>query len=590
MLIQRLVGRLIAAMVFILTPAAIARADERAASDLLPQSTVIYAEIHQPRDVLNAIYDHELVGRIESLDNVREAMEKKPYLDFKAGLAIVESQMGMPWRKLAAHALGGGVAIAVDGKTKGAVVLARATDKSIHAKLLETLANLASFDAKAKGNPDPVKSAEFRGIKVYTVDKSRFAVVDDWLIVTNNDDLGKQIVERCLYKKEDSLTSYEQFAKARGSAGASPTAWAYVDTRTLRDAGLAKKTFGGHAENPLAELFFGGILAALKETPYVALRLDGWDGRVRIAASAPYDHAWSKDGREFFFGPDGKGVAPPTLTVDGTILSVSSFRDISGMWLRAGDLFDERMNEELTKADSGLTTLFGGKDFGEDILGAIQPELQLVVARQSFEDSAAAPIIKLPAFGLVTQLKDPAKMQPELRRTFQSMVGFLNIVGAMNGQPQLDLDMEKTDAAQFVTASYIPDPNAKPGAGAKVNYNFSPSIAFVGSRFVVASTKAFAHALASANPLERTSNEGQRTVNTDGVVVAAALRDILTDNRQQLVAQNMLREGHTKEEAERDVGVLLELIGWLDRLEFSMDTTQNELRLSLDTIMTQPVK
>ena len=52
-------------------------------------------------------------------------------------------------------------------------------------------------------------------------------------------------------------------------------------------------------------------------------------------------------------------------------------------------------------------------------------------------------------------------MQPELRRTFQSLIGFLNIVGAMNGQPQLDLDMEKSEAAQFVTASYLPDPDCQ---------------------------------------------------------------------------------------------------------------------------------
>ena len=131
------------------------------------------------------------------------------------------------------------------------------------------------------------------------------------------------------------------------------------------------------------------------------------------------------------------------------------------MWRRAGDLFNEQTNEELAKADSGLTTLFGGKDFGEDILGALRPETQVVVARQVFAAGQSTPAIKLPAFGLVAELKDPAKMQPELRRTFQSLIGFLNVVGAMNGQPQLDLDMEKSDAAQFVTASYLPDPDAK---------------------------------------------------------------------------------------------------------------------------------
>jgi hypothetical protein len=564
---------------------ATATSAERAASDVLPPSTVIFAEIRHPQRVLDAVYNDELVRRFESLPQVREAMEKKPYLDFKAGVAIVESQMALPWRKLVAQALGGGVSVAVDGKTKGVSLLARGADKSIHAKLLETLANLASFDAKSKDKPDPVKRDEYRGIKVYKVDKSYFAVVEDWLIVTNNDDFGKEIVAGFLDKPEKSLANDAQFAKGRESAGPDAAAWAYIHTTAIRDAGLAKKAFGGQAENPLAELLFGGILGTLKHTPFVALHADGANGRLRLEASAPYDQAWLKDGREYFFGADGKGAAPPTLKIDDTILSVSSFRDISGMWLRAGDLFDERMNEELTKADSGLTTLFGGKDFGEDILGAIKPELQLVIARQSFADAKSAPAIKLPAFGLVAELKDPAKMQPELRRTFQSMIGFLNIVGAMNGQPQLDLDMEKTDTAQFVTANYIADPTAKEGEPAKVNYNFSPSVAFVGGRFVIASTKALAHALATASPIDRTTTESDRVVNADGLVELGPLRDILADNRQQLVTQNMLKEGHTKEEAERDVGVLLELIGWLDRMEFSMETTQNELRITLDTIM-----
>ena len=80
------------------------------------------------------------------------------------------------------------------------------------------------------------------------------------------------------------------------------------------------------------------------------------------------------------------------------------------MWRGRGDLFNEQMNEELAKADSGLTTLFGGKDFGEDILGAFRPETQVVVARQHFAKGQPTPDIQLPAFGLVAEMKDPEKM------------------------------------------------------------------------------------------------------------------------------------------------------------------------------------
>jgi hypothetical protein len=158
----------------------------------------------------------------------------------------------------------------------------------------------------------------------------------------------------------------------------------------------------------------------------------------------------------------------------------------------------------------------------------------------------------------------------------------LNIVGAMNGQPQLDLDMEKSDDVQLVTSSYLPDPTAKDPQALKINYNFSPSIAFAGSRFVVASTNALARSLATAEAAERPDSDEIRVVNTDAILHADPLREILTDNRGQLVAQNMLEEGHSKDEAEREIGTLLELVSWFDRLLLSLDTTASELRISVD--------
>jgi Protein of unknown function (DUF3352) len=562
-------------------------ADDRTAAELLPPSTVVFVEISQPLDLLSTIYDHKLVRHIEELDQVRAAMEKKGYLDFKAGVAVVESQMGLPWRKIVGQTMGGGIVLALDAKTEGIAMLARATDPATQSKLIETLVNLASQDAKNKGTPSPVTTSDYRGIKVYGADKFQVAAVGDRLVITNNDELGKKIVNSFLDKPNESLAADAQFAKAHNAVSPSTTAWGYFNTAALRDAGLAKKLFGGQADNVVAELIFGGILSTLRQTPYVTLGLDVSDRDVRLSASAPHDRTWAGDARVYYFGPEGKGIAPPRLSQHDAIVSLSFYRDISAMWQRAGDLLNEQSNEELAKADGGLTTLFGGKDFGEDILGALRPEIQLVVARQEFAAGQSMPAIKLPAFGLVADLKDPATMQPELRRTFQNLIGFLNVVGAMNGQPQLDLDMEKSAAAQFVTASYLPDPNAKDQPGAKINYNFSPSIAFAGSRFVVASTKAMAHILADDDDASRPPDDAAPVVNTDAELHFDALRNILADNRQQLVAQNILTAGHSKTEAEREISSVLDLVGWFDRLLLSLDTTSSELRVSLDVALKQ---
>jgi hypothetical protein len=419
-------------------------------------------------------------------------------------------------------------------------------------------------------------------MKTYAVDASTFAVAADWLVATNKEELARAIVDRVLDAPKESLATDAQFAEAHGASRASATAWGYVNTAVLRDAGLAKKLFGGRADNPLAELIFGGVLSTLQQTPYVTVALEVGERQVRLSASAPYDRGWAGESREYYFGPQGKGVAPSPLLADDAVLCVRAYRNVSAMWLNAGDLLDEQASEELAQADSHLATLFSGKDFGEDILGAFLPEGQVVVVRQEFADGQPAPAIKLPAFALVAELRDPATMQPELRRTFQNLIGFFNVVGAMNGQPQLELGMEQTDAAQFVTASHLSDPDAKDPLRLKINYNFSPSIAFAGSRFVIASTKALAHRLATASASNPPPGDAARVVNTVAVLQFNALREILTDNREQLVAQNMLNEGHTKEEAEQEVGVLLELVDWFDQLTLSLDTTQGELRASLD--------
>jgi hypothetical protein len=245
-------------------------------------------------------------------------------------------------------------------------------------------------------------------------------------------------------------------------------------------------------------------------------------------------------------------------------------------------LLDEQANEQLAEADSGLSTLFSGKDFGEDELGAFGPALRVVVTRQNFEEGQPAPAIKLPAFALISELDDPAATWPELRRTFQNLIGFFNVVGAMNGQPQLELSMEKVDGVELVSATHLPDPDAADPTQLRINYNFTPSVAVAGNRFIVATTKELALATATAAPAESATNDASRIVNSDVVLRPAELRDILADNQEQLIAQNMLEKGHSRDEAEQEFGVLLELLQWVDRLGLRLDTTPSEIRASVE--------
>ena len=291
--------------------------------------------------------------------------------------------------------------------------------------------------------------------------------------------------------------------------------------------------------------------------------------------------------REYYFGPNNSGQAQEPIALLDSIFTFSTYRDLSQMWLRAGDLMTDKANDELAQADSQLTTFFSGKDFAEDILGSLYPELQFVVTRQNPEDFVVKPAIKLPAFAIVARLREPDATVPQFRRVFQSFVGFINVLGAMNGQPQLDLAMESIEKVKLIAATYVPETDDE-DSKAKINFNFSPSLAFAGDRMVLASSKQLATDLAQAEaPAALKPDAAGRNPNTVAFLEVPTLREILADNQAQLVAQNMLDKGHSQEAAEQEIAVLIAIVDLFQSADLSLSSAADSLQLDGKLIFSQ---
>ena len=159
------------------------------------------------------------------------------------------------------------------------------------------------------------------------------------------------------------------------------------------------------------------------------------------------------------------------------------------------------------------------------------------------------------------------------------MVGFLNVIGAMEGNPQLDQDIDIYRDNKIYTASFIPEPDEKESERARIQFNFSPSLAFAQDRFFIASTKQMAKDLVDAAQNEQTTRG--KSSNTAIRLNAKALGQALDDNRDQLVAQNMIKKGQTREESSNEIGLLLEALALFEGLSFDIMTTDAELKLEL---------
>jgi hypothetical protein len=557
-------------------------ADDRHAADLLPQTTAIYLEIDGAKEVL----EHPFVRDVLESKTFKAAMRQPEIVKMRGGLTLAEFALGDTLPNLITKVGAKGISLAVDAETEGIVLLAHAADEKQLSAVMDKLLTMAQEQAKKNGQSDSIKTKEYRGAFAYQVDKALIARFGEWLIVTNKSELGKSIVDRMVDKSADHLNSNERYKQAIGAKSANQAsendrvAWAFVDVQFIRDSGKAADLFSGKSKDPGGELILGGLMGILHNTPFAtgSLMLQGKEARLSL--EVPHDVSWIGEEREFFFGPKGQGRALPLLDAPNTVASLSAYRDISSMWLRAGDLFNQEVNDQLSQAESNLATLFSGKDFAEDILGAIQPEIRVIATKQDFADGAPTPSIKLPQFALVAQLRNPETMQRELRRIFQSLVGFLNIVGAMNGQPQLELDSEKMDGVSLTMATYSPDADEKNLAELPIQFNFSPCIVFKDKNVILASTIDLAKKLiatsseTTSDPANSTSGqEDSAKSNTLLEIEASVLSEILAANKKQIIANNMLEKGQSAEQAGQEFTVLLTIVDFFERARLDFHAT-----------------
>jgi hypothetical protein len=558
-------------------------------ASLFPPSSVFFLEVSDPKGLMDLVFDHSLRPRIESLGAFKAAMATAAYKQFSLGLLMLEGQLKMPWREALDSLLGQGVVIGFDAKTDGFAVVLHGKDADSVALIRDRMLEFG----RLTGNGNQITEGEYRGVKAVQLNAIRFAVYENRLLITNQSDTGKWILDRMIdhsdsrgtesaespvsgKQTEDALSLLDnpRYQAFRDSVGSESQVQAFLDLQVLGQVPAVSGALQSKINNPLVELLVGGIQSALSDSAWASAQLSVDKERVELALSTPFELATIPEQREYYFGVNGGGRGLSLPPLPETLFTLSTHRDFSDVWLRAGDLFDANVNDGIAQADATLTTLFAGRDFGEDILAAFEPEVAFVAVRQEFADTQPQPTIKLPAFAAVFELKQPDSMRRELRRTFQSLVGFLNVVGAMNGQKQLELGGETLgETAELFTSFYVPEEGDLEAYDAELIFNFSPSIAFRGKQFVIASSTTLARQLVTKSGGQ--PNHGSK--NTDATLHAKALRQVLQDNREQLIAQRMLEDGNTRDEATALIDLLLTVVGYFK--EASVTLVQDDKQL-----------
>jgi len=558
--------------------------------NIAPKSTVVYVEIAPTEQWIN----HPLRTKVVASEAFQSIWKSPEIIKARGGITMAEFALGDTLENIIRNLASGGVSIAVDIETQGTIVVGTAVSEEWLKQYLERVVEVMRGEATENGDSDAVNKKDYRGAVAYENSKSVFGSFRKHFFVTNKPVLAKTTVDRLIDNAKDGLATSETFQKAiagrKASSSEQPLSslgWIYVDVSTLRDARVAEELLGGRAKDFGAELLIGGLLSTLHSTSFVTGDLMASDRQLQLSLSSPHDPSSTQESRAFHFESTADNPKVELIDSTNSLASLSAYRDISQMWLRAGDLFDQGVNDQLAQADNTLTTLFSGRDFGQDILGAIYPRLQMISEENVFEEGYPKPSIRLPSFALIATLRDAEIMRPQLKRIFQSLIGFLNVVGAMDGQPQLDQNTESKSEVEIISAKYVPEVDRQKLVDAPIQFNFSPCLAFRGDTVILSSTTHLAESILS-RPKAPDSGVARNTKayhNTFLTIDGKALKSILESNRSQLVAQNMLEKGHSKKEAEQEIGILLSLISVIQSASLDLDfSEQADLKVTLEVV------
>src|SRR5262249_4947604 len=141
------------------------------------------------------------------------------------------------------------------------------------------------------------------------------------------------------------------------------------------------------------------------------------------------------------------------------------------------------------------------------------------------------------------------------------------------GVGPLEMNTEQVGRALVISSQYLPPIKAGSETEAALQYNASPTIAFVGDKVILASARPLALALIENVQKDSPPAGG---INTQLAIDGRTARTALIENRGPLVARNMLDKGHGKEAAELEIDGLLALLQHLSAvsLKFAADDSR----------------
>ena len=548
-----------------------------ALEEWLPQEVLGIAKVSGLGADLRQFLGSALRRDIEALAPVKQLLREERLRRALKELALFEEETGKNPLDVVDTLFGREVVVGVRlNFLPEVIVLTRTAGEDELAAARKTIESVIEKRA-GTALPDPARE-EHEGVTIETFDKLSMARLGSVMAFSSSAPFLKRAIDIAQGKSKGSLKESRFFKRLGDELKRKRLVTIAVNPQLIPNFHLPEKM-----DNGLGSLLAGGWLAALRKSDLVTASLGFGDSGLGLEFATYPGGKGLEEGDRIHF-PDASAAAlSDRLRSRGALAVIDLHRDIHGWWERREDLLEPKATGQLLEFSQVMSIVFQGKNFQDEVLPELGPTVTLVARNQEYPDLKVKPQPALPGFAVVFTLKDPARFENNLVAGFQTLVGIINADRAQKkeeGGMAMILRTEKVGSADLHTVAMNLPPEKKPG----MPYNFTPSLAVAGGNVVISSSRELAQVVVEELSKGAASATAASAVQPDAVTIdAGPAHEILRQNRDLLVADQMLKKGKDKEAAAAEIDMLLGIVQQLRDLtiESKMDPDALRVRVNL---------
>jgi hypothetical protein len=560
------------------------QADLPPAEQWVPQDAVICLQVTEPKALVEPLTSERMATIVKGLPAYQKQQSNAGFQEMMMVLRFAEATLGTDWRTALPRLTGGGVTFAVR-PNETVVLIVDAEDEDLLKRAHDLLVTMVRSDAQEKGQPDRIESATFLGVTRWTFDgEEAHAMIGRRLVFSNNLEGLEAVLELRANNESPSMATAAGYLAARKAVGSDVAARAYANLGVLKNVPGLAEALALDKSNPLAALFFSGVMEAVRSSTWLGLglRIEKEGLTLRALLDGTAGHANSAAAFALPAQP-GQGVMP-NLSAPRRIAALSFYRDLHRFYAAKDELFPERTSG-LIFFENMMGIFFSGRNLTDEVLSETRPEVRFVVARQEYDSKTGTPEVQIPGFALVLRLRDPEEFDEVAEEAYQKALGLINFTRGQQAQPGLIIDRPAHNGTTFTTA-YFSTANLEDETNVPTRFNVRPSLALPEDYLILSSSEALTRDLIDAVTKEA-AQEPKPLAGVDSAaeVSGVQLASILQANYDALVRQNMVKEGNTREAAESLIDLLITLARFAERLDLKIGSQDNVTEARLELVL-----